>query len=746
MKKTAWNNKIGKVSDILPETQLIAPGMKHFHAEKCLTGVREAVRKISALLVAVPLALCSAPAFASDPGQSGFATFIGSNPMSQLWNIEMDSLLKTSLVNSNGIVTVAVSGGFDIICIENATGSILWKTRSPNLLSGVPEISATRGLIIASTKLGSIDAYSIKTGEKVYTVATGWDESSSPTLSEKHLIVRGFDTSDSRSGVSAMNIDTGKIVWQSSTIPSSQPPCASNGVVYLLEKKAVKAMKEIDGSLKWKNELPFSPEFISARGKTIAITSGTDIHFLDLENGRIEKTKSFDSKIVRPPSFFDGLCYIITDSGKQMTCFDISSGADIWKTEADSEYFQPQVWINGLVATTTSCVQIVDRQTGKLLWDVSVVGKITANPVAIVDYMIIPTTQKLYAFRNAGFEIHVVSNSLDLGLMTSDEPFSSSNMQVFNRSGSIQKISCQSKSSWLKVMPDTFEIKPHDAIELLLSADMREEPFGSYNAKVEITWSTGIRELTVAARKVTPQEAKPPKPGKLQIIESNHDYSSRLGKPNPSFVQQISNVGDVEIDYTLSTISPWILISNPSGKLRGKETRKLTVCLLTSKAQMGKNDGLITLTSTKSGQSFDIFVTFWRDPGVMKVVATLELGSSVASISGIKVRARPEPYLSNKTIMVPLSFVQLLLDCRLDEEKGGVYKLIRGNVSIIATVGSDTAEIFTPSKMQKLRLASPVAIKKGCVVLPLEVIRFAYDGLLNYDGKTATLELNLDEL
>lgn len=746
MKKTAWNNQIRQRSDTGSGSFAVIPGTKRFHTSGCLTGVRETAGKISALLVAILLTVCALPALASDPGQSGFATFIGSNPMSQLWNIEMDALLKTSLVNSNGIVTVAVSGGFDIVCIENATGSILWKTRSANQLSGVPEISATRGLIIASTKLGSIDAYSIKTGEKVYTVATGWDESSSPTLSEKHLIVRGFDTADSRSGVSAMNIDTGKIVWQSSTIVSSQPPCANNGVVYLLEKKAVKAIKEVDGSLVWKNELPFSPEFISARGKVIAITSGKDVHFLELDNGRVEKTKTFDSKITRPPSFFDGLCYIITDSGKRMSCFDISSGSDIWKTETDSEYYQPQIWNHGLVATTTNCVQIVDRQTGKLLWDVSVTGKITASPVAIIDYMIIPTTQKLYAFRNAGFEIHVVSNSLDLGLLTSDEPFSSSNIQVFNRSGSIQKISCQSKSSWLKVLPDTFEIKPHDSIELLLSADMREEPFGSYSAKVEITWSTGLRELSVAARKVTPQEAKPPKPGKLQLVETSHDYSSRLGKANPSFVQQISNVGDMEIDYSLSTISPWIMISGSSGKLRGKETRNISVCLLTSKAQMGKNDGLITVISTKSGQSFDIFVTFWRDPGVIKVVASLELGSSIATISGVKVRARPEPYLSNKTIMVPLSFAQLLLDCRLEEERDGVYKLIRGNVSVIATVGSDTAEVFTPSKMQKLKLASQVAIKKGCVVLPLEVIRFAFDGMFNFDGNTATIELNLDEL
>ncbi|NTU60952.1 MAG: PQQ-binding-like beta-propeller repeat protein, partial [Caldiserica bacterium] len=518
------------------------------------------------------------------------------------------------------------------------------------------------------------------------------------------------------------------------------------GKVFIAEDKKIIAVSENDGTKLWGKTLGFDSEFISSRGEYVSVANGKTVMFFNTEDGSLIKQLNIEQTVTQPPSFDSTQCYIVSSQGKKLECFNLKSGKSLWSVESQVPYYKPQVWKDGIIAPSLTCVQTRDRQTGKLLWDITVVGQLAAEPAAVNDYMIIPTSQRVYAFRNAGFEIQIGTSSLDLGIMTNDEPFSISKVQVFNYSGSKLDVSCQTLDPWLVVVPDKFEIGAHDSVDVSLSADMRSVDDGAYSSKIKINWPNGTREVAVAAKKVKPQEISKPKPGLLVIDKVKHDTSARLGQQNPVFQFTISNDGELEVDYSLSSISPWMLISSKTGTLRSKGSAKINVCLVTSLAMMGLNEGLIIIKSKTSQQMFEYYVRFWRDPGIETKVCEFDLGSSIATISGVKVRARPEPHIKNNIFMLPLNFIQLMLDCKLEKLNDKKYRLIRDNVSMILEIDSPTCEIFTPKGLNKLKLEAPVSLRSGLVAVPVTVLEEAYETKLTNKGNHYVFEIELPEL
>lgn len=703
-------------------------------------------RAVVCIAVSVSILAGFNPVIASDPAQSGWATFYGTNPMVLHWNVEISALLRTSLINSNGVVTVCVSGGYDILCIDNATGQLLWKARSPNQLSGAPEISGAHGCVITSTELGEVTGYSIKNGEKIFNISTGWPKTSQPILSEKYLLVRGYDQSKLRSGIIAINISKASIAWKVGSGFSVQPPTASNCKVFVLEDNKVRAINESTGLVVWERQIGFSGEFVSSRGKELCVAGGTNVSILNTEDGNQSGGFELDSPACFSLSLDGGLCYAVTGKGMVLSCLDVATGKKLWSVESQTPYFKPWAWKDGVIAPSASCVQTIDRLTGKLMWDISAIGLLVTEPIAINDYMIVATSQKLYAFRNSGFEIQIGSDQLDLGIMTHEAPFGTSKVQVFNFSGSRLEVSCQSLNPWLVATPDRFEIGPHDAVDVSLSADMRTVDDGLYSGKLKVNWQNGSRDVIVAARKMKPEEKDPPKPGVLYIKNTYVDFSARLGQPHQVFQIILENQGDLETDYSLSSISPWIMVSGKNGILRGRASVNVNVCLVTEQAIMGLNETIITIKSKSLDSSIEFYVRFWRDKGVLSKVCEFDLGSSVATITGVKVRARPEPHLKNNIFMLPLNFIHLMLDCRMEQINDKTYRLSRDNVSMILEIDSPTCEVFTPKGLKKLKLDAPVSLRSGLVAVPVTVLEEAYETRLTNKGNHYILEVKLPEI
>lgn len=704
------------------------------------------LKKVASLII-LPLSLSSlVPVMASDPGQSGWATFYGTNPMVLHWNVEISALLKTSLINSNGVVTVCVSGGYDILCIDNATGQVIWKSRSPNQLSGAPEISGAHGCVITSTELGEITGYSIKNGEKVFNISTGWSKTSQPVLSEKHLLVRGYDQTKQRSGVIAINISKASIAWKIGSRYCVQPPTASNGKVFIFDENRIRAVNESTGQVVWEKRIEFLGDYISTRGNELCVSGGKNIMMLNADDGNQTSTFTLDSPIGCSISLDGNQCYAVTNNSMTLLCLDSASGKKIWSLDSQTPFFKPWAWKDGVIAPSSSCVQTIDRLTGKLMWDISAIGMLVAEPIAINDYMIVATSQKLYAYRNSGFEIQIGSEQLDLGIMTREAPFGVSKVQVFNFSGSRLEVSCQSLNPWLVATPDKFEIGPHDAVDVNLSADMRTVDDGQYTGKLKVNWQNGSREVIVAAKKMKPEEKDPPKPGLLFIKNTYADYSARLGQPQQVFQVVLENQGDLETDYSLSSISPWIMLSRKDGIIRGKAVVKVNVCLVTEHAMMGLNEAIILIKSKSLDSNVEFFVKFWRDKGIMTEVCEFDLGSSIAKISGVKVRARPEPHIKNDILMLPLNFIHLMLDCKMEQINEKSYRLSRDNVSMILELDSPTCEIFTPKGLKRLNLAAPVSLRSGLVAVPVTVLQEAYETKMTNKGNHYVFEIKLPEI
>lgn len=87
----------------------------------------------------------------------------------------------------------------------------------------------------------------------------------------------------------ALDVQSGKILWNHDLIWQGvpQPPIALNGTVYLADGKTIWALDQVNGSVKWKNEVPLSSasvEFVSE--KVVVVEIASTIYVLDAIDGK----------------------------------------------------------------------------------------------------------------------------------------------------------------------------------------------------------------------------------------------------------------------------------------------------------------------------------------------------------------------------------------------------------------------------------------------------------------------------
>jgi len=146
---------------------------------------------------------------------------------------------------ANGVVYVG-SAYSRVFALNAATGSLLWKYKTGNVVSSSPAVAS--GVVYFGSQDNNVYALNASTGALRWKYTTGGAVLSSPAVANGVVYVGSEDRN-----VYALNASTGALLWKYTTGSAFSSPAVANGVVYVgsLDGK-VYALKAGTGALLWK--------------------------------------------------------------------------------------------------------------------------------------------------------------------------------------------------------------------------------------------------------------------------------------------------------------------------------------------------------------------------------------------------------------------------------------------------------------------------------------------------------------
>lgn len=123
-----------------------------------------------------------------------------------------------------------------------------------------------------------------------------------------------------------------------------------------------------------------------------------------------------------------------------------------------------------------------------------------------------------------------------------------------------------------------------------------------------------------------------------------------------------------------------------------------------------------------------------------KMVIELSIGSSTGKVNG-KVQQVEKPYITNKTIMIPLAWVTTAIGAEVNQQENKKIEIIYGDMNAELTLCSKSYTIDT--EVYKLTVAPE--IKNGRTMVPLEFITKNFPVSVNSDIKKGSIKIILED-
>ncbi|PYG87448.1 copper amine oxidase-like protein [Ruminiclostridium sufflavum DSM 19573] len=123
-----------------------------------------------------------------------------------------------------------------------------------------------------------------------------------------------------------------------------------------------------------------------------------------------------------------------------------------------------------------------------------------------------------------------------------------------------------------------------------------------------------------------------------------------------------------------------------------------------------------------------------------KMNIELKIGSGTGKINGNTSKVE-KPYIENKTVMVPLSWVVVAIGAEINRKAGSKIEIIYGELNAELTISSKT--YIANSESRKLT-AAPV-IKNGSTMVPLEFIKENFPVSVTEDTKKGDIKIILED-
>ncbi len=554
-----------------------------------------------------------------DPGNAGRVNFVGSDPMTVHWAVDIKPVTTSDRISSsNGRVTLVISGVKSIDCLNNETGKSVWSSplETPSIITGTPSITDEMGVITCAN--GFIVAYDLKRGCELFSISTKLDRFSSPIVGENFIFVKAIENNDNSGQILAISPVTGKIVKTVPCCPMFHPPTVGSEKLFVpLETEGrFAALNELTLEPVWKAKIDSEIDFISTRFGRVCVVSSNIVYLFNAENGEFIWKKPIHGcyEISWSPTISAELVFLCSKNAKRVTTLDLETGEIVWEKFLESSTYQPLVDKTRVILTLERCVEVRDQKTGELLWEIPTVGSTVGNATAVSDNMFIATSlSKLVSLKTAGYEIKSSDDMFDLGEVTVAEKYTqSSDILISNCSIQEIDVTFDSKMDWLSVTPENIKMAGGQEVNLLITADLENLDVGEYSSEILINWDHGSLSIPVDVSKII--EPKPVlKPAYFEIDTKEISKTGALNYPLESSLIMIENTGETSGKVNVFSDQDWILLSKKELEIQPGSFGRIGITFIPGLAEHGLNVGRITFKSDTDQVVF-IDVEFIRNP------------------------------------------------------------------------------------------------------------------------------------
>ncbi len=675
-----------------------------------------------------------------DPGNAGRANFIGTNPMTMHWSVPIKPTARGRLSASNNKQAIVISDHQSVMCVDTETGDNIWDSHltTPRYIADSPTITDNLGIVTCNG--GYVIAYDLKRGCEFFRLGTGWVLMSSPKCSENYILAIGANEELTSAEIMAVNPDTGRISWRKWCQPKLHSPTLGPGYVVIPSQSngQFHVLNESDGSVLWQSTVDGEINHTSTRFGLVAVETKNSLTIFDYKTGdkRWSWISGDETPITWPATISDDTIFVCTDEGKKLYAIDVETGETSWQKKLESSTKQPIVGRDYLILTLERAVSIRSESDGNEIWGIDTVGSTVGNALAVSDNMMIATSlSKIISLKTAGYEISSDIDRLDLGEVTTDNPYLfNTDITLTNHSISETHLIVTSNADWLSVGPESSGFVGGGQMDVSASADLEGKPDGVYESIITVAWEYGELSIPVTATKVT-AIPKSPRPGFITVDSSKLNLTSALNvftKPTPI---TLTNTGEMTVGYSVETNVPWLFFSRNNGTLKPGQKQTVGITCITQNASMGMNHGVVKVSS-ESGQLSTISVDLERVPGHDLIIMKVTDGKDWIDVNGIRIRCRPSPEIVNGSLYLPLRVIAVALDARLERWEGNedapckteFNQLKRNGITVGNCVGSDIISIDEVSESSTtIEIPLPSKYVDNHVMLPVQPVLEAFD-------------------
>lgn len=254
----------------------------------------------------------------------------------QIWRKRPGGPLRGAPTLFNGNVYV-VSQDNQLFALRATDGNVEWTDSGTLEVSGVFGVAAPaggQGTIVAGFSSGELDAFRYENGRALWqdalsrtsistSVATLSDIDANPVIDQGRVFAIG-----SGGRMVALELLTGQRVWEINAGGISTPWVAGEWVFALTDDARLLCVSRTNGRVRWATQLPrYRSEKkkkgaigwrgpVLAGGRLIAVSSEGDIAYVNATDGVIQQTVEYGTKLSLGPVIANNTMYLLDDKGR----------------------------------------------------------------------------------------------------------------------------------------------------------------------------------------------------------------------------------------------------------------------------------------------------------------------------------------------------------------------------------------------------------------------------------------------
>jgi len=190
-----------------------------------------------------------------------------------------------------------------------------------------------------------------------------------------------------RSSVTALNAQTGRVIWTYPLNGITSTPIESDGTLYVGSIRGnrgiVLALREQNGTLKWSFETKYTISAVSSSMGTVYVGAGK-LYALDSTTGLLKWSFTEGSKIDTAATVVNNVVYVGSNANK-VYALNAQTGALLWKASISKGQYDPVSSLavaNGVVyvGSYDHHLYALDAQTGAIKWSYLTGGNVASSP------------------------------------------------------------------------------------------------------------------------------------------------------------------------------------------------------------------------------------------------------------------------------------------------------------------------------------------------------------------------------